>query len=86
MRGRINEPDDVATGPQDAEVLRYIEPPGAQGTFGTRRLVRFWGCRSGRYRRRYEEDEMAGLADGRLGKASAAWCPERWLVGSRPLV
>src|SRR5215211_9519632 len=28
---RIDEPDDVATGPEDAEVSRRFEPVGAQG-------------------------------------------------------
>src|SRR5438046_10208080 len=31
---RIDEPDDVATGPQDAEVSRRIEPVGEQGAVG----------------------------------------------------
>src|SRR5215475_12131405 len=37
-----------------------------------------------RYRRRYEEDGVAGLADGRLGKASAKRVPVdklTWMLG-----
>src|SRR5712692_4886469 len=33
-RSRDDEPDDVATGPQDAEVSRCFEPLGEQGTVG----------------------------------------------------
>jgi hypothetical protein len=38
VRRRIDEPDDIATGPQDAEVLRCVEPMDAQRAFGTRSL------------------------------------------------
>src|SRR5262245_40719949 len=35
VRRRIDEPDDMATGPQDAEVLRCVEPMDAQRAFGS---------------------------------------------------
>ena len=53
-----------------------------------RRLVRFWGMSERqfrRYRRRYEEDGLAGLTDRRLGKASAKRVPVdkiTWVLGS----
>ena len=82
----IDEPGDMATGPQDAEVSGCFEPLGAQGAVGDggRRAFGMLGAQFRRYRRRYEEDGFAGLADRRLGKASMRRVPVDklvWMLG-----
>ena len=61
----IDEPDDMATGPQDAEVSGCFEPLKRK-ELSAMEAGELLGCSERqfrRYRRRYEEEGLAGLLD-----------------------
>src|SRR5436190_20169002 len=76
-RRRIDEPDDVATGSQDEKIQGCVEPMGEEGTVGIggERVAGDFGAAVPPLPDRYEEEGLAGLADKRLGKASARRVP-----------
>jgi transposase len=67
----------MATRSQDEKIQGCIEPMGEEGTvgFGAGELLGVSERQFRRYRDRYEEDGLAGLADKRLGKASVRRVP-----------
>jgi hypothetical protein len=81
----IDEPDDMATGPQDGEVSGCFEPLKRK-ELSAMEAGELLGCSERQFRRyrRYEEEGLAGLLDRRLGKASLRRVPVDklvWMLG-----